>query len=94
MTPEQLLGLPKPIAELTDDELVAHLTRFFPATRPRKPLTFGEVRAGKASDTVATAITSASGGLNEKIANAFKAAGLDASGNLLRQPTKRNFTQK
>jgi len=37
MTPEQLLNLPKPVAELTDQELATHLAPFFPHTRPKNP---------------------------------------------------------
>ena len=95
MTPEQLLGLPKPIAELTDAELEAHLARFFPATRPRKPVSFTEGRAGKATDSLATSLASApADSLQSKLAASLKAAGLDSSGNLVSTAPKRNFLRK
>lgn len=82
MDPQQLLNLPKPIDELTDAELEAHLSRFFPHTRPKKPMTFLEARLSEDKPAPPTG-TSAF----DKMAAAMAAVGLDPAGRPLPKAT-------
>ena len=51
MTPTELLGLPKSIEELTDEELAYHLAKYLPFTRPRNPRNY---LIEKGEDSIAT----------------------------------------
>lgn len=102
-SPEQLLGLPKPISELTDEELQKHLAQYLPFTRPKKPLA---VLMKRATSSIAAATGTAvpkgtviapGGGataqpmsaLQEKIRQQMAAAGLDMNGKPLPSANKK-----
>lgn len=87
MEVHELLGLPKPVAELTDAELTAHLARFFPATRPRTPISALITRADTVLKSVAAANTATNTNANPtalaeaaKMAAAMAKLGLDPQG--------------
>lgn len=97
MTPEELLGLPGPIEQMSDADLEAHLAKFFPATRPAVPLKHIEVKGARAMQSVmnnnAPATTSADDILakqREAMLAAYAKMGLDEHGNLIQKP-KRNL---
>jgi len=92
MTPAELLGLPKPIEELTDEELAYHLAKYFPYSRPRNPRNYllekGEDTM-KAMGTVtgkpgATPLPTLSSTFQDSLAKAMAAQGLAPNG----QPLK------
>ena len=99
-SPEQLLGLPKPISELTDEELQRHLAQYLPFTRPKKPLAVLMKRA-TSSIAAATGVTTPKGtviapgssspmsALQEKIRQQMAAAGLDMNGKPLPSANKK-----
>lgn len=83
---EQLLGLPDSVANLTDEQLIAHLEKFFPHTRPKKPISpvlkrgqnaMAEAMSGK------SALTNAAAEQAAKLADMFRKAGIDP---VTRQP--------
>ena len=78
MSPEELLNLPRPVSELTDAELTAHLANYFPFTRPSKPVNYVIT---KGTDTVDLSI--GNNPMLAKIRAAFAAEGLDEHGNPL-----------
>lgn len=103
-SPEQLLGLPRPISELTDEELQKHLSQYFTFTRPKKPLAVLMKRATSSiaaatGTTVPKGTVIAPGGgtttsqpmsaLQEKIRQQMAAAGLDMNGKPLPSANKK-----
>lgn len=79
MTPERLLDLPAPIAQLTDEQLTKHLTKYFPHTRPKKP---GNVITDRMMSQAAKPATSK---LEQLVAAQLAAQGLDAQGKSTRK---------
>lgn len=75
-----LLDLPKPVAELTDAELEKHLTKFFPFTRPKKPMNY--IMAQATSVSTATTHPVMKGSLRDKLNSALAAEGIKADGTL------------
>ena len=55
MEVHELLGLPKRVEDLTEAELSSHLAKFFPATRPRTPISALITRAETTMKSVASA---------------------------------------
>jgi len=98
MDVESLLNLPKPVSELTDEELITHLTPFFGATRPKKPISPVMKRAsGVLNDALgntSAALTSAAKSQAEKLAAAYKAAGIDPVTKLPIKAQKTGLTLK
>ena len=90
MTPEQLLGLPAPVEQLTDEQLEQHLAKFFPYTRPKKPIKHVTQKIDASLGTLTA--TSKSDALRQALAAAFKAQGLDPSGKPLPKTSKAHIT--
>jgi len=88
MTPETLLGLPKPLEELTDAELTAHLARYWPATRPKKPANFVIARAA----ATASADDGSLSPIQLMIKNSLAARGMNMDGSKIKP--KMNLTRK
>ena len=83
---EQLLGLERPINELTDEELASYLEKFFPHTRPKKPIS-PVLKRGQNNMTAAmtskTSLTTAAAEQAAKLADMLRKAGIDP---VTRQP--------
>ena len=77
MTLEELLGLSKPIAELTDEELAAHCAQFAPHTRPRKPANYLQTQVQeKYADTTRPVVSELALAMQKE----FAARGMDSAG--------------
>lgn len=86
MEVHELLGLPKRVEDLTDAELSAHLAHFFPATRPRTPISALITRAETTLKGVTAPATAPANANPTALAEAAKMAaamaklGLDPQG--------------
>jgi hypothetical protein len=92
MTPEQLLGLPDSIANLSDEQLTTHLAKFFPFTRPNTPMSHGLTVIANSSLGTPTKDEDPNS-LAAKMRAAFAAQGLDPTGTkvLVKEKKKLSF---
>jgi len=77
MTLEELLGLSRPVSELTDTELAAHCAQFLPHTRPRKPANYLHTQV---QEKYANNSRPAVSELAAKMQAEFAARGMDSAG--------------